>query len=90
MFRFAVKLALASAAVWAVWSFVPVHGRTLSDRWRAAGGVLPFVERGWAEATGSPSRQARSPTRERPTEGHSEADRRALDRVLSQRLRERG
>lgn len=89
MFRFAVKLALAAAAAWAVWSFVPVRGRTLADRWRAAGGFVPFVERSWAEATGSRSPQARSPSRERPTEAHSEADRRALDRILSQRLGER-
>lgn len=89
MFRFAVKLALAAAAVWAVWSFVPIRGRTLAARWRAAGGLVPFVERSWSEATGTPARQARSPARERPTEGHSEADRRALDRILTQRLGER-
>ncbi len=94
MFGVAVKLALAAAAVWAVASFVPVHGRTLAERWREAGDLGTFVERGWAEANGAapraPSRaQARSPSRDRPTEGHTEADRRAIDRILSERLGER-
>jgi hypothetical protein len=98
MFRLALKLALAAAAVWAVWTFVPVRGRTLAERWVAAGDLSTFVERGWAEATGAgpapkaPSRsQARSQKpapRERPTEGHTEADRRAIERILSDRLPE--
>jgi hypothetical protein len=95
MIRLALKLALATAALWAVWTFVPVRGRTLADRWRAAGGLGAFVERGLAEATGRPGAparpQARSPhpppeARERPSEAHSEADRRAVDRLLSERL----
>jgi hypothetical protein len=95
MIRLALKLALAAAALWAVWTFVPVHGRTLEQRWRAAGDLAAFVERGLAEATGRapPKPQARSPrapgVRERPTEGHSEADRAAVDRLLSERLSEK-
>ncbi len=94
MFRVALKLVLVAAAIWAVWSFVPVHGRTLAERWAAAGSVAVFLERGWAEATRAaeprpPARsRARTAARERPAEAHSEADRRAVDRILSERLSE--
>jgi hypothetical protein len=90
MIRLVLKLALASAAVWAVWTFVPLKGRTLAQRWEAAPTAQVFVERGWAEVTGGSARpQARSARpggRERPTEGHTEADRREVDRLLSERL----
>lgn len=96
MIRVALKLVAAAAAVWAVWTFVPVGGRTLADRWRAAGNVSAFVERGWAEVTGAarskqPARpQARQkpaqPPAPRPSEGHTEADRRAVERILADRL----
>ncbi|HEY6101410.1 MAG TPA: hypothetical protein VIW03_18370 [Anaeromyxobacter sp.] len=96
MIRLALKLALAAAALWAVWTFVPVHGRTLAERWRAAGNLGAFVERAVAEAKGRdvPARpQARSPrapeARERPSEGHTEADRAAVERLLSERLSHR-
>jgi hypothetical protein len=92
MIRLALKLALAGVALWAVWSFVPLRGRTLADRWRAAPDAVAFAERGWTElaglAKGAPKPQARQkPTpAQRPTEGHTEADRRAVDRILSDRL----
>lgn len=94
MIRFIVKLALAAAAVWAIWTFVPVRGRTLAARWSAAGSLSAFVDGAVAEARGrTPARpQARSPkpgARERPTEGHTEADRKALDRILSEHLADR-
>jgi hypothetical protein len=94
MFRLALKLALAAGALWAVWTFVPVRGRTLADRWRAAPDAAIFVERGWDEAShafaGKPAprpqaRQKPAPA-QRPTEGHTEADRKAVDRLLSERL----
>lgn len=94
MFRLALKLALAAAALWAVWTFVPVHGRTLAERWRHAPTAAAFVERGWDEAaralSGKPAvraqaRQKPAPV-QRPTEGHTEADRRAVDRILSEHL----
>lgn len=95
MFRLALKLALAAAALWALWTFVPVHGRTLAERWRHAPTAAAFVERGWDEAArafpGKPAprppqaRQKPAPA-PRPTEGHTEADRRAVDRILSERL----
>jgi hypothetical protein len=91
MIRVALKLALAAAAVWAVWSFVPVGGRTLAARWRAAGSLPAFAERAVAEVLGEPGPrpaarpQARQPP-PRPTEGHTDADRRAVERILSERL----
>jgi hypothetical protein len=95
MIRVALKLALAAAAVWAVWSFVPVAGKTGAERWRAAGNLSSFLERSWAEATGDgPSRPAarpqarQKPAQQRPTEGHTEADRRAVERILADRLGE--
>ncbi len=93
MFRVALKVALAAVAVWAVWSFVPVHGRTLAQRWTTTPSVSAFLESGWAEATGTtpPAPRARSrarngTSRERPAEAHTEADRRAIDRILSEHL----
>jgi hypothetical protein len=94
MFRVALKLAAAAAALWAVWTFVPVRGRTLAARWEAAGDVSAFLERGWAEVTGGGAGpQARPQARQkpaapapRPTEGHTEADRRAVERILTDRL----
>jgi hypothetical protein len=94
MFRLALKLALAAAALWAVWTFVPVRGRTLAERWKAAPTATAFVERGWDEAahafTGKapakPQARQKPAPAQRPTEGHTEADRKAVDRILSERL----
>ena len=94
MIRLAFKLALAAAALWALWTFVPVHGRTLAERWRAAGNVRTFLQRAGSEIAGlqrsAPRPQARAPgsadARERPSERHTEADRAAVDRLLSDRL----
>jgi hypothetical protein len=95
MIRVVLKLAVAAAAVWAVWSFVPVGGRTFAERWRAAGNLSAFLERGWAEATGGgapkapakpQARQKPAPAPQRPTEGHTDADRRAVERILADRL----
>lgn len=101
MLRFALKLLLAGAALAAIWAFVPFGGRTLSDRWTAARTPSEFAQRTWAEMKGpaAPPAKARPPARPqaraaeprdrnggRPTEGHTEADRRALDRIVSDRL----
>ncbi|MGC3997394.1 MAG: hypothetical protein QM767_07770 [Anaeromyxobacter sp.] len=110
MFRVALKLALAAAVLAAVWAFVPIGGRTLSDRWKRARTPVDFVERGWAELRGpsappaadeqAPPRRppagkpaqrqaaAPPPARKPPVETHSEADRKALDRLLSQELQQ--
>lgn len=94
MIRLALKLSVAAAAIWALWTFVPVHGRTLADRWRASGDVLTFLERAGAEISGKPAPRARPPARGqgsadargRPSESHTEADREAVDKLLSERL----
>jgi hypothetical protein len=93
MIRLGVKLALAAFAVWALWTFVPVRGRTLAQRWDRAGSLPAFVDGAWAEVTGRaparPQARAQRPaSRERPTEGHTEADRRAIDRLLTEHLAE--
>lgn len=99
MLRLLAKLVLATAVIAALWLWVPVRGRTLADRWDRAGSLTAFLERGWKELAGEPGKatperrstarsQARGPgaSRPRPTEGHTDADRRALDRVLSDEL----
>lgn len=103
MLRLALKLSLAAAALWAVFSFVPVGDRTLADRWKRAGTPAAFLEGAWAELKGEPAAKpapprsrARAPSREgaraarppAPTEDHTEADRRALDRLLAEQLRD--
>lgn len=100
MLRVALKLALASAAVWAVWTFVPVGERTLAARWAAAPNLSAFLDRGLAEvaaawrsaqpkAPRAQARAARPPPRELPTEGHTEEDRQAIERILATQLSER-
>jgi hypothetical protein len=89
MIRLALKLALAAAAVWAVWSFVPVRGRTLAQRWAAAPTAPAFLERGWAELAGATAKPQARPgpaARARPTEGHTDADRREVDRLVAEGL----
>lgn len=97
MLRLFLKLAFAAGAVAAVFAFVPFGGRTLGDRWRAARTPSEFVDRTWAEMksvdprdrpTDRPPARAAPATagRERPAEGHTEADRKAVDRILSEHL----
>jgi len=88
MIRLALKLALAAAAVWAVWTFVPLQGRTLAQRWDANPSAAAFLEGAWAELRGPARPQARPgpAARARPNEGHTEADRREVERLLAERL----
>jgi len=97
MLRLLVKLALAAAAVAAMWTWVPVKGRTMGERWTRSASAGVFVDRTWAELTGAaatrlPARpQARGTTPrdrvgERPVERHSDDDRRAVDRILADEL----
>jgi hypothetical protein len=93
--RLLLKLALASAALAAVWTWVPLGDRTLADRWRAAATPGVFLDRTLAELLGKgtgdrpiPRPQPRGRPGERPEEAHSDADRRALERILSDRLDE--
>jgi hypothetical protein len=108
MVKLALKVLLAGAALWAVWAFVPVAGRTLQERWSRAPSATAFAEKAWADLTGKgpapAAGKARPPTHaqrraedapagrdrpaERPVERHSDADRRAVDRILSEHLSE--
>jgi hypothetical protein len=107
MLKLALKLALVAAALWAVWTWVPIGDRTLAQRFRAAGSLERFASRGWAElraATGdepavekkpapaagsrAPARAGRTGREPRASEGPTEADRRALDRIIAERLRD--
>jgi hypothetical protein len=96
--RTVLKLALAAGAIWAVWSFVPVGGRTLEARWRASPDAAAFAGRGlrelraWLAPAAAPERARAgdrpAPADRRPREGHSEEDRLAVDRLVAERLRE--
>ena len=101
MLRLLAKVLLAAAALAAVWLWVPIAGRTLAARWRAARSPAAFVENALAEVRGHPAggssraragarppARAPSSARERPVERHTDADRRALDRVLTEHLDE--
>jgi hypothetical protein len=95
MLRLLVKLALAAGAIAAIWAWVPVGERTMADRWRAAATPGLFLDRTLAELVGReaggrpiPRPQQRRPAGERPEEAHSDSDRRALERILSDRLDE--
>ncbi|HEU4384052.1 MAG TPA: hypothetical protein VFR85_11205 [Anaeromyxobacteraceae bacterium] len=71
-----LKWGVAAAALWAVVAFVPVGGRTVLDRWRAASGPGDFVtrtaaeiERGVRRLAGrsqAPSREAQARSTVRP------------------------
>lgn len=99
MLRLALKIMLAGAALAAVWAFVPIGGRTMATRWDRAANAGDFVDRTWAELHGPPRRtaqkprapqhaQGRAPAGARPSEGHTEADRQELDRILSGHLQD--
>ena len=83
-------------------ALVPVRGRTVLDRWRAARSPVEFVERGLAEAKvalGLSKRpahpQARTTGRAAPRPGRSGApaeelsdrDRAAVDRIVAEHAR---
>lgn len=95
MLRVALKLLLAGAALASVWAFVPVGERTLADRWHHARTPQEFAERVWADLRGHPApqrphpaqrAQARAGSPAKPSESHTEADRRALDQIVSKHL----
>jgi hypothetical protein len=95
--RVLLKVLLVAAALAAVWAFVPIHGRTMADRWHRARTPSELVDRTWAELRGEAHPQERphapphsqgrpgSPAA-RPTESHTDADRKALDRIVSNHL----
>ena len=92
-----LKLAFVVGALVAVWMMVPVGGRTLDARWRAAGGPGAFARATWVElnhalsSEPAPAPKAKpKPGAERatrPTEAHTEHDRQAVDKILAEHLR---
>jgi hypothetical protein len=95
-----LKLAFVVGALAAVWLLVPIGGRTLQARWTAAGDPAAFGRGIWAEldqafaAEPKPGKAKPEGGKEhaaraaRPTESHSERDRRAVDRILADRLKD--
>jgi hypothetical protein len=98
MLRLAFSLLLAGAFLLAVWTWVPIGGRTLSARWHASAGVTDFSRRTLAELgvgeapRPAPGARARTAPRDRAerSERVSEADRQALERRLADELRRDG
>jgi len=96
--RLATKLVLAGAFLFALWTWVPIGGRTMDARWRAAAGPSDFTRRTLAELGSgdsgpSPGAQGRSAPRDRTQERRervSDADRQALDRRLAEELQRDG
>ncbi|HSN13028.1 MAG TPA: hypothetical protein VLT61_00245 [Anaeromyxobacteraceae bacterium] len=94
-----LKFALVVGALAAVWMLVPIGGRTLQARWRAAGSAEGFVVACWGElkraADAAPAKpkaaapsQARAGDRAtRPAEQHTERDRQAVDRIVAEHLK---
>lgn len=89
-------LLLVLGALAAAVALVPLDGRTVLDRWRAAPSAAAFASRSWGEvavATGlrDPPARRSAASRERPAarraapmERHSDADRAALERIVSE------
>jgi hypothetical protein len=100
MLKLLFGLALLAALGVAI-ALVPVHGRTLLERWNAAHGAGDFVERSVHEAKVALGLEQERPRPQRasrpakptaraahpatPTEHHTDADRAALDRIVADR-----
>ena len=87
-------LAVAIAAILLlVGAFVPVNGKTLVDRWNgASAGPTPKGAPARNTATSRPARpQAVPPDKAapEPVEHHTDADRNALDRIVSEHAADR-
>jgi hypothetical protein len=96
-----VKAAVLLGALAAFLFLLPFGGRTIADRWRASSGAEDFARRTWAEMRGDPAPEkpparhggSRSQARaaeprdgDRPVEGHTDADRRAIDELVGEHL----
>lgn len=91
-----LKLAVVAGALAAVWTLVPLHGRTLQARWSAAEGPGAFARGCWAELDRAfavpPAAKPKAAPAEReratrPTEAHTDRDRRAVDQIVAEHLR---
>lgn len=94
-----VKFAFVVGALAAVWTLVPVAGRTLHARWSAASGPQAFAKGLWTDLdralaskpgddkakTAAPAK-AKAPAA-RPTESVTERDRKAIDQIVAERLK---
>jgi hypothetical protein len=69
--------ALALLGLAAAGLLVPLHGRTVADRWRAASGPGEFASSTWHELTAEPP----------PADEYTPAERKELERLLSERSR---
>jgi hypothetical protein len=90
---------LVAAALAAAVGLVPVGGRTLLDRWRRAPTAAAFASRAWGELAAAaglkepPPRRAGAARevggaavrRVPPVERHTDSDRQALERIVSER-----
>ena len=91
-----LKFAFVVGALAAVWMLVPMGGRTLQARWEAAGSPAAFAHGAWSEldkafsAAPAAKPKAAPADRERatrPSEAHTEKDRRAVDQIVAEHLR---
>ena len=94
-----VKFAFVVGALAAVWTLVPVAGRTLHARWTAAPGVEAFAKGLWtdldralASKPGDDKAKTAAPAKgkapaTRPTESVTERDRKAIDQIVAERLK---
>jgi hypothetical protein len=91
-----LKLTLVVGALAAVWMLVPVRGRTLEARWRAAGSPEAFAVAGWSELrrafeAAPPAKPRPQPSgadkASSPAEQHTERDRQAVDRIVAEHLK---
>jgi hypothetical protein len=92
-----VGLLLVVGALAAAVALVPLNGRTVLARWRDSRGPSDFAARAWREAaaaaglvdppTARVAARASKPAAKRaqPAEHHTEADRAALERIVSER-----
>jgi hypothetical protein len=99
MLRFLFGLVLVSLIAVVV-MFMPLHGRTIAERWNAARTPGEFLERGYHEARASLAEPGRShaqparppgpaarPRAAAPVERHTERDRAALDRIVADHVK---
>lgn len=72
-----LKLALLLGTVAALVFLLPLGGRTLADRWQAAGGATDFARRSWAELRGAAGAERAKPPRASRPQGQGQAQAKA-------------
>lgn len=92
-----VGILLVAGGLAAAVAFLPLRGRTVLDRWQSAPSAGQFAARSWREVAvvagleHPPARRPAAPRtppaqapRTAPSERHTDADRAALERVVSE------